>query len=446
MSPQDVQNPSSPIPKALTTVPTTTRDSSIDTDNESLPASPWRKAKTAAEAPNVSLSAWQSLQETGGEDSIPDPFEIPDRNWPVDKILESKVFDGERYFKVQWSEIELPRRSLHERGNGQLFVVIDRSPWEVESFVQVTYAPTPLCMVKWKATWKRERYLPNASELIADFDKWQGKCSVSEAAAPQHTTQSLTPKSEGSSSSSDLSEEATPSSRSPTNTALVIDKAKFVPREGFTYRGADFREALSRSKSRHLLKEWNANMDEGSLVFRPSYVAKGREFNLERADKARGILVHFSGVEQQRECECCQKDLGPFTKCVVSPLSNHGACANCQCNSNARHCNFHRFCRSVPVLFNAELTSSQLRTSVGRLLLNQCLRLHLRLRSESRPEMTLLRCFAENHPWNLITNIPEKLQEQASKTELDAFTICTVTDARRLPASKAPLLHLPRGR
>ena len=309
-----------------------------------------------------------------------DIHELPDREWPVGRILESKVEKGERLYKVQWSEIKCLKIFIHKHPDGNFYVMIDGALWPVESYENSTCTTCciPMVKVKWKATWKAGRYLPNAREHIIEFCKANG-LPTPPTSDDDESIEVLTPASEpnhvpGLPQLNDGGETVPVAQISQT-----IPAERFQPQADVDYQGSDFREALSRLSNgpAALLKWWTPEMDQRSLTFRPQYIAQSHEFDLSRAEKARGVLSYFCGFEQQRQCECCEKETGFFTKCVVSTFSTKGACANCQSSGNARQCNFHVECGSRPICINAQLTLLQPKESAGRLPFTQCLRRHL---------------------------------------------------------------------
>lgn len=288
----------------------------------------------------------QQLQQSV---TINDVLQLPDRDWPVRKILESKRESGRRLFKVQWGEIECPRQFLNASTDGKFSVMIDCESWLVESFEETTCnkCSMPLYKVNWKATWKHERDLPNMQELIDEFVKVDGPLEPDESTGEQSIrlcTPGLRPLPLAAEP-----QETGRSSPAPETASPVISSQKFQPRGDIEYQGSHFRGALSRFSNgpRSLLGMWTEDMDQRALVFRPRYLALRNDFDLGRREKARGVVSYFCGAEQQRPCECCEKGSGPFEKCVVSIFSINGACANCQCSGNARQCNFHSHCESI---------------------------------------------------------------------------------------------------
>jgi hypothetical protein len=276
-----------------------------------------------------------------------DIHELPDRDWPVAQMLEMRLEKSERFYKVQWSEIQCLEIFVHKSRDGEPYVMIAGASWPVESYKNSTCTKCcmPLVKVRWKATWKHERDLQDARGRISDFYKANGLESplASDDGESIHVRNRASelnrrPDEIQSNERGDLQPEASVSHAIPTE--------RFRPRAGVEYYGEDFRKALSRLSSgpSPLLELWVPEMDQRSLRFRPRYIALGHEFDLGRPEKARGILSYFCGFEQQRPCECCEKGAGFFIKCVVSAFSINGACANCQCSGRQRQCNFHFGC------------------------------------------------------------------------------------------------------
>ena len=125
----------------------------------------------------------------------------------------------------------------------------------------------------------------------------------------------------------------------------TISHVIFQPQPRLDYRLA-WREAVQKSEGEDslVLEQFPQEQDKRPLLLRSAFCNRGR-FNGTRPEMKRAAFVLISGIEQRRQCECCQKLQGPFTKCVVAANTTQGPCANCA-STKGRKCNFHPNCKS----------------------------------------------------------------------------------------------------
>lgn len=348
--------------------PNSSGDLCRDTNTTPLEGPPESSKRLASASPPSTNPANQHLTGEDEDDCkcehrlqenlfMHDVFELPDREWPVARILEMKMENGKRFYKVQWSEVNCLKTFLRRRNNGKCYVMIAGGPWDVNSYQETICGQCcmPMVKVNWKATWKRKEDLWNAEELIGEFHDASG-LPTPPASDDDESIEVLQLRSQDNHDVAQSQEDVT---GGPVEHATHT--SKFQPQADVEYHGSDIREALSRTTKgwSRLLKQWTFDADHRSLTFCSSYVAHGLAFNLERGEKARGIAGYFCGPEPETPCESCKKGPRYFRKCIVSPFSTDGACADCQSGGQAQQCSFRVKGESIPAKSNAKLIQLQ---------------------------------------------------------------------------------------
>ena len=300
-----------------------------------IKVSTWR-----SEAGQISSkSAYQTPQEHSGQ-----PFnQIKDQEWPIKEIIGARTKGNEREFEISWNESVFHKIYLNKSEDGKYFVLIEGVKWDIDSheIVESTDEMLESCIIKWPATWKPERELLNARELINEFDRREAERAA--AKTSDEPRDSIKPVSGSLPLPQLMQPEALEDWEHVPHLPNKVPAMRFKPQAMEKYHGSDFREAFARDLdvSHSFLKHWQPEMDQRGLIFRRRFVDSGREFDLGRGERRRAIFDYICGVEQHRQCEACESGLGPFPKCVVSRSSSRGACANCACGSSSKKCNFH---------------------------------------------------------------------------------------------------------
>lgn len=270
-------------------------------------------------------------------------MEIQDREWPLNGIVDSKMNGNERMLLVHWSDSYFHPQYIHQRVNGCHYVLIDGvEEWDVHSFEEIGAEDDSLrlCLIKWVHTWKPEYELENAPDLVKAFDE---KREREQAARRIPSFQPINRRSPNFAAAVGVQEDALEDLEQVEDDAFEVVAMRFKPEAGKSYRGGDFRNMFARMSwdTREPFNLWRPEADRRALTFRPQFVLKGREYNLQRQERRRAIYDYICGIEQEQQCENCEAGNGPFPKCVVALNSHNGACANCACGATAKICNFH---------------------------------------------------------------------------------------------------------
>jgi hypothetical protein len=340
-------------------------------DGEPSPsAEPEEKSLPPSSPSEIRVLKFQAINAKGNADIQRHAPERPsargivnslNREYTLDHLANSQIVGGERFFEVCWKDSVIEDKYINFPEGGGCFVLIDGEPWVAKDYTQIEGGESDVMHFKlqWPTTWKAERELEHARELIEEFEN---RKSGREAAAesPDHVHNSIerfTPVPESEPASSDEAEEAMADFEPEEMQRYKIPILRLQPTLGVEYSAADFREVIARTSgdSRPALKRWARAQDERAVIFRRSYIERGQGYDLGRTERAHAVFAQTSGEEQQRPCECCVNELGPFVECIVAPEFSGGACANCAVSTTAKRCNFHRECKSSSTRSNAKL-------------------------------------------------------------------------------------------
>ena len=317
--------------------------------------------------PSSSSSAAQGYRTTPGRPDLQDivssktvivlrdssssePWELRDREFTIALMTDKRTSRNEEQYKVRWKECVIGKRFLNHREDGRAFVWIGGEEWDVKKHIDAGLDEDDheLCEVEWCESWQSACELPNAQEAIAEFEAKQNSSNAAgSSTSVQRSVESVArARHVPNTSSPDEIEIEPPTPRDDLAQyrQMEVHIMRFKPSVGVDYR-VGFRERVRDFEGNTpIFSRWTQEQERRALLFRHRFVERGSYFDATRSQSKRAAFAYICGVEQPTPCESCQRECGPFVKCVVAAGFANGACANCAYYREGKRCNFHQGC------------------------------------------------------------------------------------------------------
>ena len=289
-----------------------------------------------------------SNDEDHAEGDAPVLAQLPDRDFPVDRVLDVRgEGPGQTLeYLVSWTPADVPAALVHRRENGTEFTRTQDKDYVVhrnETVPLTDGSGAAIRHVEWEPSWEPAPALSrtNHADAVAAFEKSRLGPSP-QLGAPQPPVQR----------SMDSAPAITrPSAR---DRFAHVPKAHlralvFKPQVGLDH-GPAVKE-LARKMLNRKAMTWLEDLPRRPLLFRSKWTElcrkSDKQFDLLNTDRLRPTLAHMAGSERSRPCRRCTQRLGPFQRCVVAPGLGNGACTNCVCAGSGKSCDFHHSRKST---------------------------------------------------------------------------------------------------
>lgn len=258
-----------------------------------------------------------------------EPENICGRHWPMKAIIDKRIVwthPPKVEFHIEWRPSVLLEKDIRRRQDGCSYVRCDGNDFNISEDSPATPSEDGRLqrLVVWKNTWRSYEDLvydhENMWDLMQEYDLEQG----------------------------DKSDPEPDSNETSFRTKRDVNYSRYVRRR---IRDKCNEEGIAmKPKQRSLVNTG----PKRPLIFRD-----GKEMSLVKEEKTNAMLIYDTGDEQPEPCDRCQRDVGPFPKCVVHEKFNNGACASCIYARSGPKCNFSRSGQFPNQLPTAPLTTLQ---------------------------------------------------------------------------------------